>query len=124
MSGHGDMIVGIALAASAAPLFIGLSLLDECRRWCERALAVLDDTSREARREMVLQEALALSSMYVGGHNESIRAAYERALALADALGDHLRQLHLLTGLNLFFYESAIFVGRKRPQSGQPQSTR
>src|SRR5580704_402709 len=49
---HGDVTIGIALAASAAPLFIGLSLLDECRRWCVRALAVLDDTDRNTRREM------------------------------------------------------------------------
>jgi predicted ATPase len=41
LSDHGDVTVGIALAASAAPLFIGLSLLEECRRWCEGALAAL-----------------------------------------------------------------------------------
>jgi predicted ATPase/DNA-binding winged helix-turn-helix (wHTH) protein len=102
LSNHGDVTIGIALAASAAPLFIGLSLLDECRRWCERALAVLDDTGRNTRREMVLQEALALSSMYTGGQNEQIRAALERALTLAEGLGDQLHQLQLLAGLNLF----------------------
>jgi predicted ATPase/DNA-binding winged helix-turn-helix (wHTH) protein len=102
LSDHGDVTIGIALAASAAPLFIGLSLLDECRRWCERALTVIDDTSRNTRREMVLQEALALSSMYTGGQNGQIRAALERALTLAEALGDQLQQLQLLAGLNLF----------------------
>jgi predicted ATPase len=102
LSDHGDVAIGIELATSAAPLFVGLSLLDECRRWCERALAVLDDTSRNTRREMVLQEALALSSMYTRGHNEQIRAALHRALTLAEALGDRLHQLQLLAGLNLF----------------------
>jgi predicted ATPase/DNA-binding winged helix-turn-helix (wHTH) protein len=100
---HGDVTIGIALAASAAPLFIGLSLLDECRRWCVRALAVLDDTDRNTRREMVLQEALALSSLYTGGQNEQIRAALERALTLAEGLGDQLHQLQLLAGLNIAF---------------------
>jgi predicted ATPase len=102
LSDHGDVTIGIELAASAAPLFIGLSLLEECKRWCERALAVLDYTSRNTRREMVLQEALALSSMYTSGHNEQIRAALERALTLAEALGDRLHRLQLLAGLNLF----------------------
>jgi len=66
LSDHGDVVIGIALAASAAPLFVGLSLLGECGHWCERALAVLDDPSRNIRREMVLQEALALALMYTG----------------------------------------------------------
>jgi predicted ATPase len=101
LSDHGDVTIGIALAASAAPLFVGLSLLDECRRWCERALAVLDDTSRNTRREMLLQEALALSSLYTRGHNEQIRVALDRALTLAEALGDQLHQLQLLAGLSL-----------------------
>jgi len=103
LSDHGDVTIGIDLAASAAPFFIGLSLLEECRRWCERARAVLDDTDRNTRREMVLQEAFALSSMYTSGHNEQIRVALERALMLAQALGDRLHQLQLLAGLNLFF---------------------
>src|SRR6202040_776753 len=63
LSERGDAAVGIDLATWAAPLFIGLWLLRECSGWCERALATLDDASRGTRREMVLQEALALSSM-------------------------------------------------------------
>src|SRR5277367_1756807 len=46
MSNHGDVAVGVELATWAAPLFIGLSLLEECRSWCERVLAALDDASR------------------------------------------------------------------------------
>jgi hypothetical protein len=44
----------------AAPLLIGLSLLDECRRYCKRALSFIDETSSDARAEMILQEAMAL----------------------------------------------------------------
>jgi predicted ATPase/DNA-binding winged helix-turn-helix (wHTH) protein len=102
LSDPGDVTIGVALAASAAPLFIGLLLFDECRRWCERALSVLDNASRGTSREMVLQEALALSSMYTFGHDDQIRAALDRALALAEALGDRLHQLQLLAGSNLF----------------------
>jgi predicted ATPase/DNA-binding winged helix-turn-helix (wHTH) protein len=102
LSDGGDFRIGAELAAWAAPLFIGLSLLDECARWCERALAVLDDASQSTRLEMILQEALALSSMYTRGHSDQIRTAIERALVLAETLGDHLHQLQLLAGLNLF----------------------
>jgi hypothetical protein len=105
LSDHGDVTIAIPLAASATPLFIGLSLFDECRRRCERVLAILDDTNRSTRREMLLQEALALSSMttVTVGDNNQIRAALERALTVAEALGDQPHQLRLLAGLNLFF---------------------
>jgi predicted ATPase/DNA-binding winged helix-turn-helix (wHTH) protein len=105
LSDHGDITIAIPLAASATPLFIGLSLFDECRRWCERALAILDDTNRSTRREMLLQETLAVSSTnsVTVGDNNQIRAALERALSIAEALGDQPYQLRLLAGLNLFF---------------------
>jgi predicted ATPase len=103
LSDHGDVAVGIELATWAAPLFIGLSLFEECRGWCERALAALDDASRGTRQEMILQEALALSSMFTRGHTDQVRAAYELGLALAEAFQDRARQLRLLAGLSTFF---------------------
>ena len=102
LSGRGDVAVGIELAAWAAPLFVKLSLLGECRGWCERTLAALDDASRGTRLEMILQEALAMSSMFTRGHSDQVRAQYELGLALAEACQDEVRQLRLLAGLNLF----------------------
>jgi predicted ATPase len=102
LSDRGDVTVGIELVTWAAPLFFGLSLLGECRGWCERALAALDDASRGTRQEMVLREALAMSSMLTRGHSDQVRAEFERGLALAEAFQDRARQLHLLAGLNLF----------------------
>src|SRR5271155_4483259 len=102
LSDHGDVAVGIELATWAAPLFSGLSLLEECRGWCERALAALDDASRGTRREMILQEALAMSTMFTRGHSDQVRAAIERGLALAETFQDRARQLGLLAGLNFF----------------------
>jgi predicted ATPase len=40
LSNHGDVAIGVDLASWAMPLFIGLSLLEECTCWCERALTV------------------------------------------------------------------------------------
>jgi hypothetical protein len=102
LSDRGDVAVGIELATWAAPLFFGLWLLEECRGWCEWALATLDDASRGTRQEMILQEALATSSMLTRGHSDQVRANYERGLALAKAFQDRARQLRLLFGLNLF----------------------
>jgi predicted ATPase/DNA-binding winged helix-turn-helix (wHTH) protein len=102
LSDRGDVAVGIELAALAAPLLLKLSLLGECRDWCGRALATLDDVSRGARQEMILQEALAMSSMFTRGNSDHVHAAIERGLALAEACQDRARQLRLLAGLNLF----------------------
>jgi hypothetical protein len=109
LSDHGDVAVGIELATWAAPLFIGRWLLEECMSWCERALAALDDASRGTRQEMILQEALAISSMLTRGHSDQVRAELERGLALAEAFQDPARQLRLLLGLNVFLtYETRV----------------
>jgi tetratricopeptide (TPR) repeat protein len=103
--------IGVELAAWAAPLFIGLSLLAECERWGERALAGLDDATRGTRQEMILQEAFALSSMYTRGNSDQVRAAIERGLALAEAFGDSRRRLHLLFWLHRLLMRRADFRG-------------
>lgn len=111
LSDHGDVAVGVELATWAAPLFVGLSLLEECRRWCERALAALDDAGRGTRQEMILQEALALSSMFTKGNSDQVRAAIERGLALAETFEDRQHQLQLLAGLNIFLTRIGDFRG-------------
>jgi len=110
-SDHGDIAVGVEIATWAAPLFVGLSLLDECRNWCEQALAGLDDAGRGTRREMVLQEALALSSMFTKGNGDEVRAAIERGIALAETFEDRDHQLQLLAGLNIFLTRIGDFRG-------------
>jgi predicted ATPase/DNA-binding winged helix-turn-helix (wHTH) protein len=110
-SDHGDIAVGVELATWAAPLFVGLSLLDECRSWCEQALAALDDAGRGTRREMVLQSALALSSMFTKGNGDDVRTAIERGLALAETFEDRDHQLQLLAGLNIFLTRIGDFRG-------------
>src|SRR5258705_8895015 len=110
-SGRGDIAVGVELATWAAPLFVGLSLLDECRNWCEQALAGLDDAGRGTRREMILQEDLALSSMFTKGNGYEVRAAIERGIALAETFEDRDHQLQLLAGLNIFLTRIGDFRG-------------
>jgi predicted ATPase/DNA-binding winged helix-turn-helix (wHTH) protein len=108
-SDGGDVSVGRELATGAAPLFIRLSLLEECERWCEQALASLRDRIRGTRQEMILQEALALSSMYTTGNSDRVRAAIERALALEETFGDRRHHLELSFGLYRLFMRLADF---------------
>ncbi len=118
LSDRGDIAVGIQLAAWTAPLLIGLSLLEECRYWCDRAISALDDNWRGTRQEMILQEALALSSMFTRGHSDQVRGAIERGLVLAETFEDRARQLRLLCGLNMFLtrlddHRSALAVAEQ-----------
>jgi predicted ATPase/DNA-binding winged helix-turn-helix (wHTH) protein len=111
-SGDGDVGVGVELAAWAAPLFIGLSLLEECTRWCGQALADLDAAAAHGtKQEMVLQEALALSLMYTTGNSDQVRAAIERALALEETFGNLRRKLQLLLSLFSLLMRLADFRG-------------
>jgi predicted ATPase/DNA-binding winged helix-turn-helix (wHTH) protein len=109
-SDDGDVTLGVELAAWAAPLFVGLSLLEECTRWCERALAVLDDVEG-TRQEMILQEALALSLMYTGGNSDRVRAAIERGLHLEETFGHVPRKIQLFLSLYSLLMRLTDFRG-------------
>jgi predicted ATPase len=109
-SNDGDVTLGVELAAWAAPLLVGLSLLEECTRWCQRALAYLEDT-RGTRQEMILQEALALSLMYTGGNSEKVRAAIERGLHLEETFGHVVRKLQLFLSLYSLLMRLTDFHG-------------
>jgi predicted ATPase/DNA-binding winged helix-turn-helix (wHTH) protein len=57
-SPRGDASLGVALTVAAVPLWMQLSLLEECRGRAEQALAVLSGGARlDTRREMKLQAA-------------------------------------------------------------------
>jgi predicted ATPase/DNA-binding winged helix-turn-helix (wHTH) protein len=110
-SRDGDPAIGVRLAAATAPLFIGLSLLVECRRWCEQALADPTDGEADMTNRLALQEALAFSSMFTLGNGDDVRRAIEEGLRLAEALGDRRRQLNLLAGLHIFLTRISDFRG-------------
>jgi tetratricopeptide (TPR) repeat protein len=62
---------------------------------------------------MILQESLALASMYTRGNDRKARAAIERGLALAEALEDRSRQLQLLASLNLLLVRQGDLRGAR-----------
>ena len=89
--------LGVALATAAAPLWIQLSMLRECRDLVSRALSHLDEVSgARACHEMRLQAALGISSMWAEGSVSMTRVASERALKLAEDVGSIEYQLRAL----------------------------
>jgi predicted ATPase/DNA-binding winged helix-turn-helix (wHTH) protein len=99
------------LAAAVGPFLLDLSLLDECSRWAERGLKALEATMPGSSREMELQSSLGLSLMFTQGSTERVRVALQRALELAESLGDSYTQMRMLGALN-FFYQRAGEVHR------------
>jgi predicted ATPase/DNA-binding winged helix-turn-helix (wHTH) protein len=97
----GDGSIGVALTAAAVPLWMRLSLLEECRGRAERALAAFGTgASRDARHEMKLRGAVAASLMYSGGAaGPETGMAYTRAFEIAESLDDAEYRLRALWGL-------------------------
>ncbi|MDD1537069.1 MULTISPECIES: ATP-binding protein [unclassified Bradyrhizobium] len=99
---NGDPGIGIALAAAAAPIFLAMSLLIECRRWSERALLALAPSARGSSEEMHIQAALGLTLMFTRGGSEAARGALSQSLAIAEAHGDDINRLQLLGRMHIF----------------------
>ena len=106
-SPDGDASIGVALTAAAVPLWMHLSLLDECRSRVERALAALAvGADRDPRREMKLQAALAGSLIYTGRlPMTELAAAWTKALEIAESLDD--AEYRLLSLWGLWFFHGA-----------------
>jgi len=98
---EGDQRLGTALAAESTALFMALSLLQECQGWVEAALAVLPDAERGTIRELRLQAALGIASLFTRAHGPKVRAALRRGVALAEEVDDPREQLRLLGALNI-----------------------
>ncbi len=100
-SPEANAATGIALTVAAVPLWMHLSLLEECRDRVERALST-SGADRDARRDMKLYAALAASSLYSKGAAHELGAAWQKALDIAEDLRDAEYQLRSLWGLWAF----------------------
>jgi predicted ATPase/DNA-binding winged helix-turn-helix (wHTH) protein len=109
LSDRGDAELGTALAAAAARPLIEMSLLDECRRWTERALARLDDKARGTGREMELQGALGHSLMFTKGNSEQVHSALARGVEIAERLNDRFNQIRLLNRMHMYHRRTGNF---------------
>lgn len=94
----GDAAIGVALTVASVPLWMHLSLMEECHARVERALVSMND----ARHEMQLYSALGGSLNYARSSVEESGAAWVRALELAERLDDVEYQLRALWALWTF----------------------
>lgn len=106
---NGDIGIGVRLAATAAPVFLAMSLLPECHRWSERALLRLDDTTRGAAEEMHLLACLGTASLYIHGQSEAARQALVNSVAIADACDDGLNRVGLRSLRHMFHFRGGEF---------------
>ncbi|HYU13315.1 MAG TPA: winged helix-turn-helix domain-containing protein, partial [Stellaceae bacterium] len=93
----GNVSIGVALTAAAAPLWMQLSMVEECRSRVEQALARLGrEAPIDARGEMKLQAALGASLLFTKGAIPAAMQACTAALRIAESLGDTEHQLRAL----------------------------
>jgi hypothetical protein len=99
----GDPSIGVALTAYSVPLWLRLSLIEECRARVEQALAKIEPgSSRAQHQKMQLYAAFGASLMYTRGPVLETGAAWTHALELAESLGDATFQLTALWGLSFY----------------------
>ncbi|HTB50005.1 MAG TPA: hypothetical protein VK701_03435, partial [Solirubrobacteraceae bacterium] len=99
-SPHGDTSIGVALTVASVPLWLQLSLMEECHRYVERALpCVGSGSNRDASHELQLYSALGASLMYTKGPAPETAAAWTRTLEIAQTLDDTEHRLRALWGL-------------------------
>jgi predicted ATPase/DNA-binding winged helix-turn-helix (wHTH) protein len=112
LSPFGDPAIGVSLTVAAVPLWVQLSMIDECRVRVEAALpmAAIDGNDGE-RRRMKLNAALGLSLLYTKGNAPETVATWTSALAVAERIGDTEYQLRALYGL----WTSHVSIPECRP---------
>jgi len=102
----GDAAIGAALTADAVPLWMRLSLLEECRSRAKQALGALGTgATRDPREEMRLHAALGASTSKAS----EMGTALTKALKIAESLGDTEYQLRALRGLYFYYAGSGPY---------------
>ncbi len=109
----GDGSIGVALTAAAIPLWLNLSLLEECRSRASQALGALGGT-QDRRQAMKLYAALGAST----SKGPEMGPAFTKTLEIAESLGDTEYQLRALGGLYFFHAASS------RHRAGLPYAQR
>src|SRR5882724_8199604 len=94
----GAVEIGVALTAAAVPLWVHLSLMEQCRSRVERALSIPDE-SRDARRNMQLYAALGAALFLTKGSCPETIAAWTSVFEIAESLDDADYRLRALWGL-------------------------
>jgi predicted ATPase/DNA-binding winged helix-turn-helix (wHTH) protein len=101
-SPEGDASIGMTLTAASAPLWFQLSVIDEYRRRLERALQAVEIApASNVALEMKLNAMLGHALLHTRGPVPGTATAFNRALEIADLLGDTATRWRALWGLGM-----------------------
>jgi predicted ATPase/DNA-binding winged helix-turn-helix (wHTH) protein len=96
----GEVAIGISLSVSAVPLWINLSMVEECRVRVEQALALDGCLGTLDPPDLLrLLSALGTALVFTSGRDPKLAATWRRALQIAEALDETDFQLRALWGL-------------------------
>ena len=99
-SPNGDVKTFVALVIAAVPLWLQLSLLDECHMHVDEALSALGpETSDNLRQRMQLTAAFGVTLTHKFGPGPSVNKAWASVLDSAELLNDADYKLRALWGL-------------------------
>jgi predicted ATPase len=99
-STSGNPSIGVTLTVASVPLWFQMSMMEECRRYLEKALPGLEPRANgDAYLAMRLFAALGASLFLTGGTLPETGAAWTKALKVAESLGDTEYQAGALWGL-------------------------
>ncbi|WOH67845.1 ATP-binding protein [Bradyrhizobium sp. BWA-3-5] len=102
-SGTGEAELQIPLAAACARLFVERNLLEECRLWAMRALALPENAPGDRTARVELLWAFGHAAMFTERNSQECEAALRRGLALAQEVGDLEKQFRLLSRLHALY---------------------
>jgi predicted ATPase/DNA-binding winged helix-turn-helix (wHTH) protein len=125
-SPEGDATMGAKLTVVSAPIWFQLSIVDEYRRDLERAQRALKASNApDAATDMKLNVMLGYAYMHTTGPLPGMTAAFERALEIADLLGETTAQWRALWGLGMArvaagHYSSAVELSRRALHAAAP----
>ena len=107
----GDATIGVALTIAAVPLWLNMSLMDEC---CRRVKSALENcgagADQDAHHRMQLFTALGVA-LYSIGPGPETKAAWSEVLEIAESLDDTDHLLRALWGL----WVVCVTGGKHRP---------
>jgi predicted ATPase/DNA-binding winged helix-turn-helix (wHTH) protein len=107
-AGH-DPTLATRMWCMAAPLFLELGLIRECKRTCERSINELPDEFRSTQTELRLLDSTATTYFAGADYDAAMKQVLERGFELSRQLGDNESMFHFLTGLHLQMITSDEF---------------
>jgi predicted ATPase/DNA-binding winged helix-turn-helix (wHTH) protein len=109
-SPEGDAMLGVALTEAALPLWMHLSLMNECRSRVAQSLSVLTSRAqRTPRLELQFQHALGAVLLNIEASGPEIETALNEALRIAEDLNDTDYTLRVLWCLWCLAHNRGVF---------------